>query len=269
MEDFKLLLKQSYGASYLVDEETGQRFDTVTCLRLLHLANAFEFHDCLKECLVSLGEGLVFEEAFSILDELAEELESHEGMKKLKLKVFEVLAAGAQQLAETVKGEMERGELGPAYLEKVPDRHWQFFRNVDQTQVRRAKQRKEEKQRVGMALAKVLGPIHDLFDEGSMNSTGVGQREFNLYQQPPLKPYVKALPEGAMGALLASEGLACQTENDVYTLLCLWVGQSGLDTPWEAKLPVYTRLANHIRYHHLFSYFLSEFVSRCKFANDS
>jgi hypothetical protein len=111
VDDLKLLLKQCYGASYLVDEETGQRLDNTTCLRLVHLANAFEFHDCLKECLESLGNGLGFEEAFTILDELPDELEVHEGMKKLKLKVIGVLAAGAQQLGETIKGEEERKEL--------------------------------------------------------------------------------------------------------------------------------------------------------------
>lgn len=132
-----------------------------------------------------------------------------------------------------------------------------------------AKQRKEERQRVGTALAKILGPVHELYNEGPINPVMRLNDKSDLYHYPPLKPHVKALPEGAMEALLTSDELMCQTENDVYTLLCFWITQSMPDTPWEAKLPVYACLAHRIRYHHLSSYFLSEFVARCHFANDS
>ena len=132
--------------------------------------------------------------------------------------------------------------------------------------MRLARQRKEEKKRVGAASAKALGPVHELYDERPVI---VAEEDLDLYHQLLVKSHVKALPEAAMEVFFASDGLMCQTENDVYTLLCFWVAQSSPDTPREAKYDVFARLAHRIRYHHLSLSFLSEFVSRCDFANKS
>lgn len=94
VDDLKLLVKQSYGASYIIDEETGQQLEKETRLRLLLLANAFELHGCLMQCMESLGEGIGFEEALDLLDELPEELGAHEEMTKLKVNVIEYWQRG-------------------------------------------------------------------------------------------------------------------------------------------------------------------------------
>ena len=108
-------------------------------------------------------------------------------MKKLKLKVNDMLAAGAQQLAETIKGEVELEELEDG-REESGNLELDSHNGKQQAQARLLKQRKEERQ-----LAKVLGPVHGLFGEGPNNPD-----KSSLYQEPPLKPYVKVLPEGAM-----------------------------------------------------------------------
>jgi hypothetical protein len=55
--DFKLLLELSYGGSYTRDDE-GDLLDRKWRLRLAFMANAFEFSDCINQCLESLVEGL-------------------------------------------------------------------------------------------------------------------------------------------------------------------------------------------------------------------
>lgn len=54
VEDFRLLIKLSCGASYV--QEGDVRLPVAIRLRLAFLANAFEFVDCVQECLQSLSE---------------------------------------------------------------------------------------------------------------------------------------------------------------------------------------------------------------------
>lgn len=64
VDDFKLLLKLSCGVSYI--QEGEMRLPKTMRLRLAFLANAFEFVDCVQECLQSLSEEeLTLEDAFA------------------------------------------------------------------------------------------------------------------------------------------------------------------------------------------------------------
>lgn len=97
VEDLKLLIKLSYGASYMRDGDA--LVPRATRPRLLHLANASEFRDALTEILPSLGEDLSsLEEAITCLEEIPQALSAHEAMANLKLRVVKALADGIDEL---------------------------------------------------------------------------------------------------------------------------------------------------------------------------
>ena len=69
VDDLKLLIERSYGLSYVQDGDA--RLSISTRLRLAFLGNAFEFAECVQECLQSLSEeDLTIEDTFSLLDEM-------------------------------------------------------------------------------------------------------------------------------------------------------------------------------------------------------
>jgi len=73
VEDLRLFIKLSCGVSYV--EDSGMRLPNSTRLRLAFLGNAFEFVDCVQECLQSLSEeDMTLADALSLLDEMPEEL---------------------------------------------------------------------------------------------------------------------------------------------------------------------------------------------------
>lgn len=84
VEDLKLLIKLSCSLSYV--EDSGVRLSNSTRLRLAFMANAFEFVDCVQECLQSLSEEkLTLEDASSLLDEMPEELWEHEAEEGVEM----------------------------------------------------------------------------------------------------------------------------------------------------------------------------------------
>ena len=115
------------------------------------------------------------------------------------------------------------------------------------------------KQKLGYALAKALGPVHGLFNEGPWLESLF--RTF--YTSWSLKFHVLALSPTAMEALLASDVFNVSTENEVYTLLCCWVFQSPYGAASEIDdfnvvrsdvtdcLPLYRHLVKFVRYHDL------------------
>jgi hypothetical protein len=65
-----------------------------------------------------------------------------------------------------------------------------------------------------------LGPVHQLFEEG------VQEHFNNFYEVVPLQVVIKALPVEAMEALLGSDKLSLQVEDEAYYLLGAWLDQS-------------------------------------------
>ena len=102
VEDFRLLIKLSCGASYV--QEGDVRLSVAIRLRLAFWANAFEFVDCVQECLQSLSEEqLAVGDALSLLEEMPEELWEHEAAMALREKLIKVLMEAVdEELSATV-----------------------------------------------------------------------------------------------------------------------------------------------------------------------
>ena len=70
-------------------------------LRLAFLANAFEFVDCVDECLQSLSEEeLTLEDAFNLLDKMPEGLWEHEAARAIRIKIIKVLVEERDEQAK-------------------------------------------------------------------------------------------------------------------------------------------------------------------------
>jgi len=102
VEDLKLLVKLSCGLSYV--EDSGVRLPMSTRLRLAFLGNAFEFVECVQECLQSLSEEeLTLEGAFTLLDEMPEELWEHEEAMAIRSKIITVFKEEVDKLSAQFK----------------------------------------------------------------------------------------------------------------------------------------------------------------------
>jgi hypothetical protein len=87
---FRRLIKLCYGTTFI--KEGDRDLDVSELVRLIHVANAFECMDAVKQCTVALqGGDLGWDEALQCL-ELTEMLKGVEGMEDLAVKAGDVLA---------------------------------------------------------------------------------------------------------------------------------------------------------------------------------
>lgn len=92
LDDLRLLIKLSCGLSYVQDG------DTRLPKAMAFLANAFEFVDCVRECLQSLiEENLTLKDAFMLLDDMPEELWEQEATVLVIIKVVKMLGKRASR----------------------------------------------------------------------------------------------------------------------------------------------------------------------------
>ena len=84
-EDFRLLIKQSYAPSYAKNGD--KPLDKATLIRVAGIANAYEFHDAVNECLTAAADGLSFEEAFTCMNDVPENLKGTDAIDVLMDKI--------------------------------------------------------------------------------------------------------------------------------------------------------------------------------------
>lgn len=209
------------------------------------------------ECLGSLTDCLTPTDALTLLDDVPEMLRGHEAMAGVTARVIEVLA-----------DEIDTGSYSPT---------------APQTQTI---------QKFANALAKVLGPVAQFFNESSWIS-GLDNLAFtwqspdrvlsrpmedkSFYTCLPLKPHVLALSPTVMEALLKSDALEVTTENEVYTLMGCWLVQSPFagacdgshEVPWANCLSLFRRLVQHVRLQHLSLEYVLNVVTACPLAAQS
>jgi hypothetical protein len=182
--------------------ENGDRIlDRATRLRLAELADAFEFEDCVSECLESLGRGLTLEAAITALDDIPEQLRQHDAIDDLEELVQTALIKEIDKLARIYNMEgRDQPEAERELLRKAGDALAKMLGPVD---------------------AKMLGPVDDFYDVWS----GYGGR-LGFYNQFELDESIAELPTTVMRVMLASDALEVTTENETYTLLIVWLLQS-------------------------------------------
>lgn len=89
-----------------------------------------------------------------------------------------------------------------------------------------------------------------------------------FYEVLPLKAVIKALPVEAMEALLGSDKLDVQVEDEVYHLLGAWLHQSA-HVNVENRMSIIKSLSAKIRFHHISADFLTCVVTQCPLARES
>jgi hypothetical protein len=108
-----------------------------------------------------------------------------------------------------------------------------------------------------------LGPISGLFEQGPLTH---GIRSCPAFCMAlPLKPHVKALWFRGMVALLSSENLNIQSENEAYYLLGAWLHQSHIRE--EGKASIFQLCAGWIRFRHISHDYLASVVAHCPLAS--
>ena len=122
VEDLRLLIKLSCGVSYV--EDSGMRLPNSTRLRLAFLGNAFEFVDCVQECLQSLSEeDMTLADALSLLDEMPEELWEHEAALTIRIKIINVLVKERDEQAKrSEEGEEDENAEAAAVAAALTDK---------------------------------------------------------------------------------------------------------------------------------------------------
>lgn len=166
-------------------ECNGSILDRATRLRLVELADAFEFEDCVEECLESLGRNLTLEAAMIALDDIPEQLRNHDSICDLEELVEAALIKQIDKLARIYDQEGREREL----LSKA-----------------------------GAVLAKLLGPVEDFYCIEPCEELKLTGR-LGFYNQFELDEKIAELPATVMRVLLASDALEVTTENETYTLL--------------------------------------------------
>jgi hypothetical protein len=109
---FKRLIKLSYGTTFT--KEGDRDLDVSELIQLIHVANAFECMDAVKECVAALTDlDLGWEGAVQCL-ELTDMLKGVEGMKGLAKKAGDVLAEAVgpvHDLFEPVEDEEDEDDV--------------------------------------------------------------------------------------------------------------------------------------------------------------
>jgi hypothetical protein len=215
LEDLQLLIKLSYSDSYTHDDD-GALLAFDTRVRLGVRADALEFVDALTQLVESLPQG--FEGAMTCLDDLPPALEAHPGMSAVRRRAVDVVTKGIEE--------------------------------------RKGKEEEEEAVRAGAnALAKYLGPVAGMFQEG--------------IDFLSLREEVKQLPSYAFKRLLMSEGLQLQLENETYYLLVSWLQRSPHAKDKKKAMDLFKDLAPVLRYHHMTPDFLGNIVSQSGWMKES
>lgn len=268
-EDFRLLVKLSYTNSYI--RNGGKRLDKSTLVRLASMANAYEFRDAVKECMIAIGDDLEFEDAITCIDYLPENLRGLDLTQSLANKAIAVLKRGLED----------------------PD--W----------IRSDNSNKPELLKKGTeALAKFLGPVQDLFrPQGGClgrptrpdfyealilyDHVKVRKKDYSSFCflvsdipqvmhaltslcHPSLLSFYhlffsQNLSESVFTALLESDALQVQCENEVYYLLHAYVHQSSRVKVVDKKKTFQRLLLSYIRFPHLTSDYLGNVISWAPF----
>ena len=139
VEDLKLLIKLSYSTSFTHDG--GQLLPLDTRLRLAARADSLEFVEAVDQVVASLPLGLDFEGATTCLAAVPAALEEHAGMEAVRKQVAALLAKGIEE------------------------------RDADTSE-----ESKVLAQRGVDALAKLLGPVHEMFDGAGTCSESAARR---------------------------------------------------------------------------------------------
>jgi hypothetical protein len=153
------------------------------------------------------------------LDDLPPALEEHPGMAAVRRRVVAVLATG-----------------------------------IEERKGKQSEEEEEEAVRAGAdALAKYLGPVAGMFEEG--------------IDFVHLREEVEQLAVYAFKRLLMSESLQLQSENETYRLLMAWLNQSPHANGRRASL--FKELAPVLRYHHMTPDILVNYVFQCSMMKKS
>ena len=108
------------------------------------------------------------------------------------------------------------------------------------------------------ALAKCLGPVAGMFEEGAVIDNTL-----------PLRADVKQLSLLVFERLLGSDALQLQLENEAYALVRAWVYQSPHARRSPYRHGLFHGLAPLLRYHHMTHNFLVNVVCRCPLMEES
>jgi hypothetical protein len=107
---FRRLIKLSYGSTFI--KEGNRDLDVSELVRLIHVANAFECMDAVKQCAIALTNGdLDLEGAVQCL-ELTEMLKGVEGMRDLAEEAGEMLAKEVGPVHELFTPAQQGGDGG-------------------------------------------------------------------------------------------------------------------------------------------------------------
>lgn len=218
VEDLRLLIKLAYSDSYTHDG--GQLLPLDTRLRLAALADALEFVEAADQVLKSLPLGLGLEGGgVTCLGDLPPVLEAHPDLAAIRQQVIPIVIKGIEDWEETEADETE------ALVQRAVD-----------------------------ALARYLGPVHEMFE----------QRATSHANCLPLRKDVVQLPLCVFKRLLTSEALQLQSENEAYRLLqerLMYVSRRAAGPA--SRDAVYKDLAPLLRYPHMTPDFLLNVVAAC------
>ncbi len=214
VEDLKLLIKLSYSTSFTHDG--GQLLPLDTRLRLGARADSLEFVEAVDQMVASLPLGLGLEGATTCLAAVPAALEEHPGMEAVRKQVVALLVKGIEER------DADTSEESKVLVQ----------RGVD-------------------ALARLLGPVHEMF---------YGAGTILRVCEDVLK-----LPLCVFKRVVASEALQLQLENEAYTLLTTWLKRP--QKAWDGinqRTSLFKEMALLLRYQHMTSHFLANVVSQCR-----
>lgn len=215
--------------------EIGRKIvDRATRLRLAELADAFEFEDCVNECLSSLGRDLTLESAITALDDIPEHLRQHSAIDDLKELVQSALI-------------IEIDKLATVYNMKG--------RNYPEAE-------RELLSKAGAVLAELLGPVEDFIYGFEPLDSGGDRLKF--YHQFSLNDEIAELPVTVMRVLLASDALQVKSENETYTFLIAWLLQAE-DIKEDDMFPTFKKMIDLLRFEHFSPDFVMNVVNYCPF----
>jgi len=160
---------------------------------------AFAF---LLLCLQSLSEEeLTLEDAFSLLDEMPEELWDHEAARAVMSKMIKVLLVGIERLSAQFKNAKADAEAAVAVAvlrSKVIMALVGIIDRLGAGGIQGETAKKEKKQALTMAeeaLGKALGPIVGLFEQGMTSAGHPRHNTTAFYELLPLRADVKKAME--------------------------------------------------------------------------
>lgn len=189
------------------------RLSHSTRLRLAFLGNAYEFVDCVQDCLQLLSEeNLTLAEAFRLLDEMPRELWEHDAAMPILCTVIKVLREKAE---EQIKRRKE-GTCDPKYMAAVLEKKVAkaLVNIIDELGPMRGSTVEEARhqalKQAGEALGKVFGPVNSLFEGVAIERGFPKLSRSTFYTVLPLRADVRGLSKVVMEVLLGLETLQHQ-----------------------------------------------------------